>query len=137
MKCLKFNALMLALAFPLAAFSQAQGINVIVDMEGVDQAQFQQDLQSCQGAGTQVQNKEPEREGVVRGAARGAAVGAAAGAISGNSGSEGAKVGAGAGVAASAIRNSKNRRDAKVETKDEIDMVVKNCMRGRGYNVLN
>lgn len=112
-------------------------VNVIVDMEGVDQAQYQKDLQSCQGAGTQVQEKQPEREGIVRGAARGAAIGAAAGAVSGNSGSQGAKSGAGAGVAASGIRNAKNRREAKVDTKNEIDMVVKNCMRGRGYTVLN
>ena len=120
-----------------ATLAQSQSVNIIVDMEGVDQAQYQQDLQSCQGTGTQVQNTQPEREGVVRGAARGAAIGAAAGAVSGNSGSKGAKTGAGAGVAASAIRNSKNRREAKTQTKNEREMVVKNCMRGRGYNVLN
>lgn len=137
MKMISRIVIAASVLFAGAAVAQDQGVNVIVDMEGVDQAQFQKDLQSCQGAGTQVQNKQPEREGVVRGAARGAAIGAAAGAISGNSGSEGAKTGAGVGVAASAIRNSKNRREAKVETKDETDMVVKNCMRGRGYNVLN
>lgn len=119
------------------SMAQNQGTNVIVDMEGVDQAQYQQDLQACQNTGGQVQNTQPEREGVVRGAARGAAIGAAAGAVSGNSGSQGAKTGAGAGVAASAIRNSRNRREAKTQTKNEVETVVKNCMRGRGYNVLN
>lgn len=119
-----------------AALAQ-NAVNVIIDMEGVDQAKYQQDLQSCQGAGTQVQNKEPEREGLVRGAARGAAIGAAAGAVSGNSGSDGARSGAGVGVAAVGVRNAKNRREAKTETKDEIEMVVKNCMRSRGYTVLN
>ena len=120
-----------------AAMAQNQGVNVIVDMEGVDQAQYQKDLQSCQGAGTQVQDKQPEREGVVRNTGRVAAVGAAAGAISGGSGSQGAKTGAAVGLAASTTRNARNRREAKVDTKDEIDMVVKNCMRGRGYTVLN
>ena len=61
-----------------ASMAQNQGVNVIVDMEGVDQAQYQQDLQACQNTGGQVQNTQTEREGVVRGAARGAAIGAAA-----------------------------------------------------------
>ena len=64
-------------------------------------------------------------------------LGAAAGAISGNSGSKGAKTGAGVGVVAAGARNARNRRDAKKQTKNELDTVVKNCMRGRGYNVLN
>ena len=122
---------------PVLAQAQNQAPNVVVDMEGVDQAQYNADLQACQGTGTQVQAQGAERQSVVGTAARGAAVGAAAGAISGNSGSKGAKTGAGVGVVAAGARNAKNRRDAKKQTKKEQDMVVKNCMRGRGYNVLN
>ena len=137
---LKLNhALTLALfaAMPMLAQAQNSTPNVIVDMQGVDQAQYNTDLQACQGTGTQVQTKEAQREGVVGTAARGAAVGAAAGAISGNSGSKGAKTGAGVGVVAASSRNARNRREAKKQTKNELEMVVKNCMRGRGYNVLN
>lgn len=130
-------SLLMLLAAPLLANAQSSGVNVIVDMEGIDPAKYNQDLQSCQGAGTQVQPAEAEREGVVGTAARGAALGAAAGAISGNSGSQGAKSGAGVGVVAAGARNARNRRDAKKDTKSEIDMVVKNCMRARGYSVLN
>ena len=43
-----------------ASMAQNQGVNVIVDMEGVDQAQYQQDLQACQNTGGQVQNTQPE-----------------------------------------------------------------------------
>ncbi len=128
----------LALLVAMPVVAQAQNApNVVVDMEGVDQAQYNADLQACQGTGTQVQAQEPEREGVARTAARGAAVGAAAGAISGNSGSDGAKAGAGVGVVAAGARNARGRREAKSQTKAEQDAVVKNCMRGRGYNVLN
>jgi hypothetical protein len=41
------------------------------------------------------------------------------------------------GLAASATRNARNRRQAETNTNNEIEQVVKNCMRGRGYNVLN
>ena len=131
------SILVLLLAMSGLVQAQNKAPNVIVDMQGVDQAQYNADLQACQGAGTQVQAQQPEREAVAGTAARGAAVGAAAGAISGNSGSQGAKTGAGVGVVAAGARNAKNRREAKKETKQEQDMVVKNCMRGRGYNVLN
>jgi hypothetical protein len=132
------QAFILALLLAISVLAQAQNApNVIVDMEGVDPAQFNADLQACQSAGTQVQAQNPEREAVVGTAARGAAIGAAAGAISGNSGSKGAKTGAGVGVVAAGTRNAKNKREAKSQTKEEKDMVVKNCMRGRGYNVLN
>jgi len=133
------QALTLALfaVAPMLAQAQNSSPNVIVDMQDVDQAQYNIDLQACQGTGTQVQATEAQREGVVGTAARGAAVGAAAGAISGNSGSQGAKTGAGVGVVAASARNARNRRGAKKQTKNELDTVVKNCMRGRGYNVLN
>lgn len=129
----------LALLVVVPALAQAQNNapNVIVDMTGVDHAQFNADLQACQGAGTQVQEQQAEREGLVGTAARGAALGAAAGAISGNSGSQGARSGAATGVVVAGVRNQKNRREAKADAQDERDMVVKNCMRGRGYNVLN
>jgi len=129
--------MVMLVAIPVLAQAQQNPPDVIVDMQGVDQAQYNADLQACQGTGTQVQAQEAERERVVGTAARGAAVGAAAGAISGNSGSQGAKTGAGVGVVAAGARNARNRRDAKKQTKKEKDMVVKNCMRGRGYNVLN
>ena len=66
---------------------------------------------------------------------KGAAVGAAAGAVGGKSGSKAAKKGAGVGVIAAAGRNSRNRREASASA--QTDQIVKNCMAGRGYNVLN
>jgi len=41
------------------------------------------------------------------------------------------------GVIAAASRNSRNRRAASANANAQADQIVKNCMRGRGYNVLN
>ena len=72
----------------------------------------------------------PQREAVSGTAARGAATGA----VSCGSGSKAANKGAGVGVIAAA---SRNRRAARANASAQADQIVKNCMRGRGYNVLN
>lgn len=93
----------------------------IVDMKGVSQADYERDLAECERYAAQIN----PAAGVARGAAAGAAVGAAAGAVVGNPG-RGAGLGAVSGGAESARLNDRERR-----------RVVKNCMRGRGYRVLN
>ena len=112
--------------------------NVVVDMSQVqDYNQYQIDLQQCEGLAVQNQPDAPQRDSVAGTAVKGAAVGAAAGAVSGGSGSKAAKKGAGVGVIAAASRNSRNRRAASANASAQADQIVKNCMRGRGYNVLN
>ena len=64
-------------------------------------------------------------------------MGATAGAVGGKSWSNAAKKGAGVGVIAAASRNNRNRRAASANASAQADQIVKNCMRGRGYNVLN
>ena len=116
----------------------AHANNVVVDMSQVqDYNQYQVDLQQCEGLAVQNQPDAPQRESVAGTAVKGAAVGATAGAVSGRSGSKAAKKGAGVGVIAAASRNSRNRRAASANASDQTDQIVKNCMRGRGYNVLN
>ena len=116
----------------------AQATNVVVDMsQVVDYTVYQTDLQQCEGLAVQNQPSAPQREAVAGTAVKGAAVGAAAGAVSGGSGSKAAKKGAGIGVIAAASRNSQNRRAASANASAQMDQIVKNCMRGRGYNVLN
>ena len=116
----------------------AHANNVVVDMsQGQDYNQYQMDLQQCEGLAVQNQPDAPQRESVAGTAVKGAAVGATAGAVSGRSGSKAAKKGAGVGVIAAASRNSRNRRAASANASAQTDQIVKNCMRGRGYNVLN
>ena len=112
--------------------------NVVVDMSQIeDYTQYQTDLQQCEGLAVENQPDAPQRESVAGTAVKGAAVGAAAGAISGGSGSKAAKKGAGAGVIVAAGRNSRERRDASANAAEQKNQIVKNCLRGRGYNVLN
>ena len=69
-------------------------------------------------------------------AVKGAAVGAAAGAVGGKFGSKAAQK-ACVGVIGAASRNSRNRREASANASAQTDQIVKNCMRGRDYSVLN
>jgi len=94
----------------------------IVDTKGVDMTQYQTDLAECQSYAEQI---DPAT-GVAKGAAGGAATGGAIGAISGGDFGKGAGIGAVLGVAKSGVRAS-----------DDKEGVVKTCLRGRGYKVLN
>jgi hypothetical protein len=96
----------------------------IIDMQGVDEDQFNEDWNECAAYTKEVRMAE----GVGKGAAAGAVIGAAAGAIGGNSNDvrEGAAVGGLYGGVRSGL-------DADRQSQQ----VFKRCMRGRGYRVLN
>lgn len=95
----------------------------IVDRKGVDPVAYQRDLTECERYAQQV--SVGQKAGT--GAAAGAAVGAAIGAILGGVGTgEGAGVGAVQGATTGTVRGVRERRQ-----------VVRNCLRNRGYAVLN
>lgn len=96
--------------------------DVVIDPTGVDMGRYQQDLAQCQEISKQVRGK------AVGGAVGGAVVGGAVGGIVGNSDTagKGAGVGAVTGVARGAAA-----------TRQERQLVIKNCLRNRGYKVLN
>jgi uncharacterized protein YcfJ len=93
----------------------------IVDTKGVDLAAYHRDLDECQKYAAQI---DPAK-GVAKGAVAGAAVGAAVGAIGGDVG-QAAAVGAVSGGASSALKADEDKQN-----------VVKRCLSGRGYRVLN
>ena len=95
---------------------------VIVDTKGVNMQQYQQDLSECQEYAKQVDSK------VGAGAVVGAVIGGGIGAVL--DGSTGAAKGAGVGAITGTAKGASG-------TQREKSKVVKNCMRGRGYNVLN
>jgi len=97
---------------------------VIVDRKGVNMAQYEKDLVECRQYAEEVSVGEE----VAEGAARGAVVGGVIGAAIGNSNTAGRVGGAGAAHGAS-------RGLSKAE--HEQKRVVRNCLRGRGYRVLN
>ncbi len=93
----------------------------IIDTKGVNMAQYERDLAECKGYAENVS----VTEGTAKGAAVGAVIGAAAGAISGDAG-RGAGYGGISGGTQSGLKN-----------KGEQERIVKKCVRGRGYRVLN
>jgi outer membrane lipoprotein SlyB len=97
---------------------------IIVDTKGVDMQQYYQDLQECRSYAAQV----PVAEKTAKTAAGGAVIGGVVGAIVGDSST--AKKGAGVGAVTGAAKGAGSGYR-------ERNRVVKNCLRGRGYRVLN
>jgi outer membrane lipoprotein SlyB len=115
------NRIAAMLATALLGVGCASHPEPIVDPHGINMANYEDDLADCQGYGSQVRIEK----GVAKGAAAGGAVGAASGAILGDIGT-----GAGLGAVGGAARS------AQIGAREK-SHVVKNCLRGRGYRVLN
>ena len=94
---------------------------IIIDKQGVDMSRYADDLAECRSYAPEVQTGKK----VVKGAASGAVVGGLVGAITGDAGKS-AGVGAVGGGAKGASQGER----------EEVQ-VVKRCLRGRGYKVLN
>ena len=120
-----YRVLLLILAIALAGCAgKASPKGPIVDLKGVDPGQYRTDLAECSAYADEVAVGQSAATGVIAGAVIGAAVGAAVG----NSGDIADGAGAGA-VIGGAKGVGKGVRERK--------MVVRNCLRFRGYAVLN
>ncbi len=97
---------------------------IIVDQNGTDMSMYDRDLAECNVYAEQV----PTEAEVARGAVGGAVLGGVIGAIVDNSRTAGRLAGAGS-VTGAVGGGSK--------AKNEKDRVIKNCLRNRGYKVLN
>ena len=97
---------------------------IIIDEKGVDIGAYQNDLAECQTYANSVKTGEK----TAKGAASGAVVGGLIGAITG--GSSGAAQGAGVGAVGGGARGAMEGEETEVQ-------VVKRCLGGRGYRVLN
>lgn len=117
-----YRILLVVLPLVLAACTTTD--EIIIDRKGVDPARYEQDLAECQGYSQEVKTGEK----AARGAASGAVVGGLIGAAVGNS--RDAQRGAGAGAVSGAARG------VSEGSREEV-AVVKQCLRGRGYRVLN
>jgi outer membrane lipoprotein SlyB len=107
----------------------AQSYQPVVDTRGVDTARYQQDLFECRQYAERVSPVGQAATGGLLGAAGGAALGAIVGAFSGGAGT-GAAIGAATGGAVGAGAGG-------VTGVSEQQRIIDNCLRGRGYNVLN
>ena len=121
-----FAALVISLWGILAGctgFTDPSG--AIVDMRGVDRGQYYADLAECRRYADEVALGKQVAAGAVAGAATGAAVGA----VSGDDKQETARkagVGAVVGGTISGVKAAEEKRH-----------VVRECLSGRGYRVLN
>ena len=116
-----FSAFLYACLLSTALIGCSSHPGPIIDTKGVNMANYEADLADCEAYGDQVQIEK----GVAKGAVAGGAVGAATGAVLGNT-ADGAGVGAIAGAAKSAQIGEREKYG-----------VIKRCLRGRGYRVLN
>lgn len=116
-------------ALPLLAAMLGCASDPVIDTKGVDPARYQADLAECREYADQVGVAGDAAGGGLFGGAAGAAIGAAIGAVTGNP-ATGAAVGA-AGGGTSGVIGGGARGVSKKDT------VVRNCLRGRGYHVLD
>lgn len=100
------------------------GNNPIVDTKGINMADYYRDLEECQVYADEVQIAQKAASS----AAAGAVVGGVIGAVVGNS--DTAARGAGIGAVGGGARGVG-------EGVRERDRVIKRCLSGRGYRVLN
>ncbi len=97
---------------------------IIIDRKGVNMAQYEKDLAECRLYAQEVRTGEK----AVRGAASGAVIGGAVGAVVG--GSDDAARGAGVGAITGGAKGVSQGERQELQ-------VVKRCLGGRGYRVLN
>jgi len=122
MKIIKFS---LASALLVMAACQNTGANYTPVVDGAIGPNYSYDLAQCQQLAARQPNLDSNTAGK---AAAGAGVAAASTAVFNNKGNnvrDAAALGALAGVTAGALEANANK-----------ETIVKNCMRGRGYNVV-
>lgn len=108
----------------LGACKSMTNYEPIIDSQGVDMSAYEEDLQQCRKYGEQVQVGQT----AAKGAGAGAVVGGVFGAIFGNGATMARTAGMGgvSGGAGGVARGYGERRE-----------VIRNCLMGRGYRVLN
>lgn len=124
MRSLLISTLLVFTAASCSSIEEFTGREPIVDMQGISIAAYQADLMQCRYYADQVELGKQ----VAVGAATGAVIGGAVGASVGNS--DTAKRTAGVGAASgtlSGVRGAVRERQG----------VIRNCLSGRGYRVLN
>jgi len=107
-----------------AGSSQQASGEVIIDTNGIDMSAYYQDLHECRNYASQVNTGSKVAGKTISGAVIGGAIGA----ITGDSGT--AKRAAGVGGLLGAVKGSS-------QASREKQQVVRNCLKGRGYRVLN
>lgn len=122
------NKLITLFSLVVAVTVGCAGANVrpLVDMKGVNESAYENDLKDCQNY---AQQQSGMGETAAKGAGAGAVVGGLLGLVTGGNGS-GIAQAAGAGAVIGAAGGAFSGNQAQ-------EAVVKRCLSGRGYKVLN
>jgi uncharacterized protein YcfJ len=116
--------------FPLIALSlfgcAGSDVRPIVDMKGVNESKYESDLQDCQ---TIAKQQSGMGETAAKGAGAGAVVGGLLGLVTGGN-KTGIVQAAGAGAVLGGAGGAYSGNNAQ-------ESIVKKCLSGRGYKVLN
>ncbi len=115
---------LLLLAGCSSSSTQQHNGGIIIDRKGVDMIAYQSDLEECKAYANQINTGDK----VAKGTASGAVLGGVLGAVVGNSRT--AQKGAGAGAITGGVKGYSQGEKEK-------QRVVRNCLKGRGYRVLN
>jgi outer membrane lipoprotein SlyB len=118
-----FTALLAVLA-GCKGVEELTGSNPIIDTKGVNMTQYDRDLSECQAYADEVEIARKAATGAVKGAVVGSVFGTIVG--NGRVAQRGAGVGA-VGGGARGVGDGLNERER----------VIRNCLVGRGYHVLN
>ncbi len=124
---MKFKTLAAVMLFSLTACSSIEdvtGNTPIIDTQGVNLSRYEGDLAECRAYADEVQIAQKAAAGSVSGAVIGGLLGAVWG--NSNTAQRGAGVGAVSGGAKGVIGGVRER-----------GRVIKRCLMGRGYRVLN
>ncbi len=122
------KAVMTALMVTTLLAGCAHSYQPVVDMKGVNQQKYQQDLAECRQYADQINPVQDAGLDALIGAAGGAALGAATGAAFGSP-----AYGAAAGAAAGGIGGAAYGGVGGAEKQKSI---INRCLQGRGYKVL-
>ena len=125
---MKKLTLFIILIFLVGCAGGGSNYRPMVDMAGQSQARYNSDVYSCQQYAQQVSPVSSGAIGMGVGAGFGAALGAIVGAFLGCAG-EGAAMGAAVGGFSGGVRGTSDGLAAQVN-------IIRNCMAGRGWNVL-
>jgi outer membrane lipoprotein SlyB len=104
--------------------SHDSGSGIIIDTKNTNMSNYAQDLKECESYAEQVNTGKKAASGAIGGAVLGGLVGATVG------NSNTAQRAAGAGAITGTARGV-------AKSEQEKSRVVRNCLRGRGYRVLN
>ena len=124
---MKFKTLAALMLFTLVACSSIEDVSgntPIIDTQCVDLSRYEGDRTECQAYADEVQIAQKTAAGAVSGAVIGGLLGAVWG--NSNTAQRGTGVGAVGGGAKGVVRGVRER-----------DRVIKRCLMGRGYRVLN